>query len=582
MERPRPAPTDLNGTHPGGYDQHGLPIHGFPSATTAHHPAVDGTWLDTDKAEVYVISGSSMSCSNGDTLSLQRDSDGRLSTECGGSVYHAQSDGEGRLNWDFGVSWVRPEGVENTEGAILLPPCSAVTLSPRNGAGHQFSNHKTGAAWSLMDDELATSGLRNGKDVHDMSDGDCRNETAHKSSIEGTYSAMWSPRQTPVDAQKIRAEMLKAAEQRRAAESARPAEESAAHGPPLSPRSAAVHDMSRGDQSDVAKAAPQSSIEGTYSAMWSPRQAPPSRSTSPRVQANAIRRDPATNLEAAELRRASDGGTRPSGSGDVTPTKRSSPRQGVPPLALLASGAMRAPPKPQEPEPAPATGPTVTKVFNFPGGSIERRVPADVAKAAEEREEREAATAARDPQRGGTEGAGGSALRQSSTEAEQKSPQPASAISRRAPKPSDTETLLSASAAGDAEAPLPYPVHWMVCLDRSTGGELGIAITALRRVELVKPGGLVDAWNRANPSSSICPGDRIHEVNGLQDLRLIVEEMMRKKPLEITVARGAWLMPQQDDDNVEDKTPLRGLRPHDPLESKSERRCGVTDLCPVS
>lgn len=79
-----------------------------------------------------------------------------------------------------------------------------------------------------------------------------------------------------------------------------------------------------------------------------------------------------------------------------------------------------------------------------------------------------------------------------------------------------------------------------IALDRSTGGRIGVDIIpdpngslAIARIE---EGGLMDAWNKANPGQEVEPGDRIAKVNG-SNSNLTVECRKLQK-LQISVVRS--------------------------------------------
>lgn len=83
---------------------------------------------------------------------------------------------------------------------------------------------------------------------------------------------------------------------------------------------------------------------------------------------------------------------------------------------------------------------------------------------------------------------------------------------------------------------------WVIQVDCTSGGPVGFAVdvnpedATLQVATLIK-GSLVTAWNEANPSKSVRPGDKILEVNGRRGPKDCAGELHTRRILKITVAR---------------------------------------------
>eukprot|EP00933_Yihiella_yeosuensis_P023964 TRINITY_DN18595_c1_g1_i1.p1 TRINITY_DN18595_c1_g1~~TRINITY_DN18595_c1_g1_i1.p1 ORF type:complete len:524 (+),score=90.32 TRINITY_DN18595_c1_g1_i1:52-1623(+) len=86
-----------------------------------------------------------------------------------------------------------------------------------------------------------------------------------------------------------------------------------------------------------------------------------------------------------------------------------------------------------------------------------------------------------------------------------------------------------------------YQVHkWEVHIDRTTGGRIGVDIIpgadGSMTVARIEEGGLMNAWNLANPSEEIRLGDRLFQVNG--KTHNLAQECRKQQKLKISVLRA--------------------------------------------
>jgi len=93
--------------------------------------------------------------------------------------------------------------------------------------------------------------------------------------------------------------------------------------------------------------------------------------------------------------------------------------------------------------------------------------------------------------------------------------------------------------------------EWKVELDRSSGGQLGIAMnTTSLRIDRVVDTGLVTDWNNSNPDRRVLAGDQVLEVNGKSDPKEVVMECKKGQVLVFRLQRQAGA-PRTAEDKTE-------------------------------
>jgi len=84
--------------------------------------------------------------------------------------------------------------------------------------------------------------------------------------------------------------------------------------------------------------------------------------------------------------------------------------------------------------------------------------------------------------------------------------------------------------------------EFTIVLQKTAGSKLGVDVDQQDGVTLLVDavtGGLMQAWNSANPDKLVKPGDRIVEINGCRgDVCQIVEECKKTQELVMKVKKG--------------------------------------------
>mmetsp|Transcript_16256 Transcript_16256/g.44771 ORF Transcript_16256/g.44771 Transcript_16256/m.44771 type:complete len:138 (-) Transcript_16256:108-521(-) len=109
------------------------------------------------------------------------------------------------------------------------------------------------------------------------------------------------------------------------------------------------------------------------------------------------------------------------------------------------------------------------------------------------------------------------------------------------PAPVGQDASRGDMSSHSKDAAKPNGLWYTVRLDRTGGRALGIKTDHLDGdmllVSTIGPDGLVQAWNKANPSSCVREGHRILQVNGKSgDVTALIEECKKLQVLEITLA----------------------------------------------
>eukprot|EP00928_Gymnodinium_smaydae_P032284 TRINITY_DN23422_c0_g4_i1.p1 TRINITY_DN23422_c0_g4~~TRINITY_DN23422_c0_g4_i1.p1 ORF type:complete len:726 (+),score=88.21 TRINITY_DN23422_c0_g4_i1:82-2259(+) len=101
------------------------------------------------------------------------------------------------------------------------------------------------------------------------------------------------------------------------------------------------------------------------------------------------------------------------------------------------------------------------------------------------------------------------------------------------------ENLVHSASPQPEDSPEVPQKYWVVKLERSEGGRLGIDVDEDSEgrlfVKVVSQGDAVDKWNRTNPDVAIEPGDLIVEVNGRR--KDLIAECRNERFLSIVVFR---------------------------------------------